>query len=146
VSYADVPWWATTAVEIISRTANTPVSFKSRLVMVNPRHPSKFIPAAPRGFVTPATPRNFRDSCGPSLAKAYITVLPGMSKRSSAFCFPGPVGGIPRQTLPRMSDCPCARSPVHTGDRDGRAESRTDSVVKNFTGFLHGVYYITTLN
>ena len=69
-----------------------------------------------------------------------------MSKRSSAFCFRRPLGGTPRQTLPRMSDCPYAGSPVHTGERGDRAESRTDSVVKNFTGFLHGVYYITTLN
>jgi hypothetical protein len=30
--------------------------------------------------------------------------------------------------------------------RDDRAESRTFPVVKKFSGFLHGVYYITILN
>lgn len=42
--------------------------------------------------------------------------------------------------------CPYVKSPFHVGKRDDRAESRTGSVVRKFSEFLHGVYYITFHN
>jgi hypothetical protein len=81
-----------------------------------------------------------------------------VTSQSLYHCAPRHVKAVLRDVLSRpaltdsMADhhtnerCPFARSPVHRGKRRERAESRTDSVLRKFSEFLHGVYYIIIHN